>query len=129
MKKYIKISIGILAFCILSNFFIFKTIFRILADEGYYRYSNYNESCTTEEPLFKGVGLSRPKAAHRDCLIEHPNQPDKKLYRLFWKNPLLFWRWRSYFVDERYDLPYKSWKEIEKLRQQNNTKFNCTRDF
>lgn len=117
MKTRTKILIGVFAFCIISNFSIFRTLFHIFTDEGYYRYSNYNGSSTTEEPVFKGAGLSRPKAAQQHCLIAYPNQLDKKLYRLFWKNPLAFWRWRSYFVDERYKLPYKSWKEIENLRK------------
>lgn len=129
MKKYIKISLIILAFCILSNFFILNALFNVFTDEGYYRYSNYNGSCSTEEGIFKDVGLSRPKAAHRSCLKAHPDMPDKKLYRLFWKNPLLFWRWKSYFVDERYELPYKNWKEIEAIRTTTKSTTDCIIDF
>jgi hypothetical protein len=129
MKKYIKILIGVLAFCILCNFSIFRAVFNVATSEGYYRYSNYNGSCTSEEPLYKGTGLSRPKAIHQDCLIAYPKQPDTNLYRLFAKNPLAFWRWRSYLFDERYELPYKSWKEIEKIRKEGKDKMQCHTDF
>ena len=47
---------------------------------------------------------------------EYPSTKDTVVYRLFWKNPLAFWRWAEYFNDKRYDLPYKSWESIRKKR-------------
>ncbi|WP_199140530.1 hypothetical protein [Pedobacter sp. ASV12] len=60
------------------------------------------------------------KRMHKGCMLDRPDQQDKNIYRLFSKNPLAFWRWRMYFFDERYKLPYKNWEEIKKTRETEN---------
>jgi len=53
---------------------------------------------------------------------------DKNIYRLFAKNPFAFWRWWSYFYDERYHFPYKNWEEIKKIRDTMKVK-TCSTEF
>lgn len=78
-----------------------------------------------------GRRFNSMKNMHNGCLSYRPNLKDKKMYRLFSKNPLAFWRWRLYFFDERYQLPYKDWAEIEKVRAKEKVReiTGCTMDF
>lgn len=117
MIKKIIISITILIFCVLSNFAPLSYVFQTFTNDGYYRYCNYNGSNIMVEGVHKSYGLDLMKRHHQSWLNQNPQTPDKKLYRIFWKNPFTFWRWRSYFVDERYKLPYKDWDEIKALRK------------
>ncbi len=118
MNKKIKILLCVFIFCILSNFPPLSYAFQF-ADEEHYQYSNYNGSNTTQERIFKPGNLAWIKRLHQTWLAKNPNTPDKKLYRVFWKNPLAFWRWKSYFFDERYHLPYKNKEEILQIREKN----------
>lgn len=43
-------------------------------------------------------------------------QKDTVLYRLCEKNIFKFWNWGTYLFAEKFQLPYKSWKEIEARR-------------
>lgn len=115
MIRNIKIAISIIGIIILSNMSPFVWFFKNFVDERHYRYSNYNGSNTFTE--FKSRNFEMMKSVHRSCLLSHPNQKDRNIYRLFSKNPLAFWRWRLYLFDERYRLPYKDWKEIKKRRE------------
>ena len=117
----IKISIAVFIFFILSNYAPLNLIFHTFTNEGYYQYSNYNGSNTIEEGVHKGYGLALMKRLHQAWINENPQAPDKKLYRIFWKNPLAFWRWKGYFKDERYELPFKDWNEIKMLREKNKS--------
>jgi hypothetical protein len=61
---------------------------------------------------------------------DYPNA-DTVVYRLFWKNPLCFWRWYWYLTDEleQYNFPYKSWNEIKKRRPKNFKRMEKWQDF
>ena len=44
------------------------------------------------------------------------NKKDTILYRLTSKNPIKVWRWADYLFNKKYKLPYKLFKEVEKIR-------------
>ncbi len=124
MKYLKKIMVIIFTVFVLSNIWPFTDMLKVTVDgDRYYRYSNFDGSNTSYE--FKSWTFEMAKSQHNDCLKQHPNQRDKNLYRLFSKNPLAFWRWRLYFFDERYDLPYKNWDEIEKIRRNTKSTMGC----
>lgn len=129
MKRNKKIILIIAGIIILSNVFPLTHLLRIAVDEGHYRYSNYNGSVTLIE--FMERGLDMMKNRHSACLLAQPSLKDKRIYRLFSKNPLAFWRWGLYFFDGRYQFPYKSWEEIKKTRDTEKLKkiTGCTMDF
>jgi hypothetical protein len=56
---------------------------------------------------------------------------DTVVYRLFWKNPLCFWRWYAYLTNgmESVNFPYKSWDEIKKRRPKNFKRMEKWQDF
>lgn len=120
MKKYRKIIIVGTVIIFLSNVFPLAIVFRLFLDERHYRYSNYNGSLTFTE--FMNQNFDTMKNRHEACKLARPDLKDKRIYRLFTKNPLAFWRWGRYFFDERYKLPYKSWNEIRKIREQEKIK-------
>lgn len=114
----------VVAVVVLSNIWPITAILKVTVDgDMYYRYSNYDGSNTSYE--FKSWTLEMVKSQHENCLKHHPNQEDRNLYRLFKRNPFAFWRWRLYIFDERYKLPYKDWKEIEKNRKSVKDKPGC----
>lgn len=129
MKRYKKFLITIAGIIILSNTYPFTQLLKISVDERHYRYSNYNGSFTFYE--FMDRNFEMMKSSHDGCLSYRPNLKDKRLYRVFSKNPLAFWRWRLYFFDERYKLPYKNWADIEKTRIKEKVRgtTGCTMDF
>ena len=43
---------------------------------------------------------------------EKANACDKKVYRMFRKNMLYFWRWSDYFYHPRYQLPYLAPEQV-----------------
>ncbi len=123
-----KISCFIVAIVILSNVPPVYGFFRLIFDSKHYRYSNSDGSFTSYE--FMGRRFDTVKNMHSSCLGHDHNITDKTLYRLFSKNPLAFWRWRLYFFDERYKLPYKDWRQIEKIREtEKKETMGCARDF
>ncbi|WP_316794733.1 hypothetical protein [Pedobacter frigoris] len=129
MKHRKKILIIIGCIIILSNIPPISALIQISVDERYYRYSNYNGTMTFTQ--FMSRNFEMMKNRHNSCLLARPNLKDKQVYRLFTKNPFAFWRWRLYFFDERYKLPYKDWKEIEKVRVAENVKIidGCNAEF
>lgn len=128
MKKRAKLLIVCSIIIVIANIPPVSSLFRFFLDEKHYRYSNYDGSNTSYEFMSRDYNLM--KRLHTACLQDYPNQKDKKLYRLFAKNPLAFWRWRLYFFDERYDLPYKNWNEIERLRKKKSKNIiRCHTDF
>jgi hypothetical protein len=127
MKNYKHKILFIVGILILSNVFPLKQLIKLLADERHYRYSNFDGSHTTVE--FKSRGFGMMKKMHQSCLSYHPYQKDKQLYRLFPKNPLAFWRWKDYFFDERYRLPYKNWNAIRKVRGKVKEATGCSLEF
>ena len=112
---------------IASNIFPIAGLFSFLLDEKHYRYSYANGSFTSYE--FMGRRFDSILSMHAGCLSNNDKLKDKKLYRLFSKNPLAFWRWRLYFYDERYQLPYKNWEEIEKKRGKVKETQGCSISF
>ena len=116
-----------IAVVIVSNIFPITGLFTFLLDQKHYRYSNYNGSSTFYEFMERDFEMA--KRWHHGCLLQQPDLKDKKLYRLFSKNPLAFWRWRLYFFDERYKLPYKNWEEIEKKRGKVKETQGCSISF
>lgn len=95
-------------------------LFKIFLDERHYRYSNYNGSLTFSE--FMSRGFEMLEYRYESCKLARPNQKDKQIYRLFTKNPLALWRWRLYFFDEWYKLPYKDFVVIKEIRVKENFK-------
>lgn len=120
MKRIKKILIVIACIVILANVPPFTTLFKVFVDEKHYRYSNSNGSFTFYE--FMDRNFEMMKRNHKSCLLRRPELEDKQVYRLFTKNPLAFWRWRLYFFDERYKLPYRDFGEINKIRERENVK-------
>lgn len=114
---------------VLANIPPFTPLLDIFFGERHYRYSNYNGSLTFSE--FMSRGFEMMKNRHKTCLLYRPDLKDKQIYRLFSKNPLAFWRWRMYFFDERYKLPYKDWEEIKKTREKEHIKeiTGCPMEF
>ena len=111
-QRKLLIAIGLIIIC--SNLPFITPIFTLFLDEKHYKYSNYDGTCANVE--FMSRNFEMMKRLHQHCLIENPNQKDKKMYRLFAKNPFAFWRWRLYLVSEKYKLPYRDFEELQKLR-------------
>jgi len=129
VKRNKKIIIIIVGIVILSNTFPFTGMLKNLVDGNqYYRYSNYNGSNTFYELWSRDFEMM--ERTHRSCLSKG-YMKDKHIYRLFKKNPLAFWRWRLYFFDKRFKLPYRNWEDIKKIREKENVKdiTGCTMDF
>ncbi|MCZ2458284.1 MAG: hypothetical protein LC128_01545 [Chitinophagales bacterium] len=132
MQKKKKIKwwiIGIILFMIISNLPPLKGVFGLILDDDYYRYSNGDGSLTFSEIPFKGRLYNLSPIVPKSFIQTHPNTNDTLVYRLFWKNPLYFWRWGEYFYDKRYELPYKSWHEIRKKRGYDLKNSNNWQDF
>lgn len=129
MTRNIKLTISIIGIIILSNTPPITGVFRLLFDSKHYKYSNFDGSFTSYE--FMGRRFDSIKSMFSNCLPYQRKIDDKKLYRLFSKNPLAFWRWRLYFFDERYKLPYKDLNEIKRRREKEGVKelTGCTMDF
>ena len=119
MKKYKILLKVFLAIIIISNIPGFTHFFSFFVDnKGHtedFRFSNtdggYMNGLDFKGPHFEGI-----IRLHKEYIDSFPEKKDKKLYRLFWRNPLIFWRWGLYFYDERYALPYKDIDEIKKIR-------------
>ncbi|KQB99369.1 hypothetical protein AQF98_17505 [Pedobacter sp. Hv1] len=111
----------------MSNIPPFTGIFRFFLDQKHYRYSNSDGTSTFYEFMSRDFEMAKRRQAH--CLLKKPDLKDRKHYRLFSKNPLAFWRWRLYFFDERYKLPYKNWEEIEKTRKSAAGVSGCITEF
>jgi hypothetical protein len=114
-------------FFIVSNLPPINALFTALFDEGHYRYSNANGSFTAVDILSRKYNLA--KIVPDSFLKEHINSTDSIVYRTFWKNPLAFWRWAEYFTDPRYELPYKNWQSIHKIRGYDIQYSNKWQDF
>lgn len=127
MKRYRKTLFFIVFIIVFAN--TFAGAFKTFLDERHYRYSNYDGSVTFSE--FMSRNFEMMKNRHKSCLLAHPDLKDKNIYRLFTKNPFAFWRWRLYFFDERYKLPYKSFEDIKKIRDKENIKViqGCIAEF
>ncbi len=119
--KIKKILIWFLLILVISNLPIINPILNLAIDENHYRFSNGDGNITWKDDIFK----SNPDYKNFDSTSKvmlkvykerASKDADTNFYRLFWKNPFCFWRWSSYFTDERYKLPYKNWQEIRNRR-------------
>lgn len=110
----ILLLITILAF----NFTPLNLLFKWSVDADYYAYSNYSGTVTVTEDWYKRklIGNVSAFAKVNPACVTKGFENDTTMYRLFSKNPLAFWRWKDYLTDERFDLPYARWKDIEKRR-------------
>jgi hypothetical protein len=111
VKRNKRLIVIALLVIITSNFPPFSVIFSLF--NGPYRYSNADGTFTFQEIWLRDYDNMMRVYEH-----ERPGfkLKDKRVYRLFRKNPLVFWRWRAYFIDKRYGLPFKDWDEIKRLR-------------
>ena len=120
-NKWTRRFVVLLLFLAISNLPVVKDVYGLLFDEDHYRYSNANGTYTGQDIKSRRYNLS--PTVPKQFLAEYPGITDTLVYRLFWKNPLAFWRWYEYVSgDPRYNLPYKSWKEIEKKRLETKIK-------
>lgn len=123
MKKGLYILSSILIIILLSNLPPIKYFFNWIVDETHYEYASASGNFKVIDR--SGNNITAIKKGFKESLKkENLITEDTILYRLFWKNPAAFWRYRSYFDknDERYKLPYKSKEDIEKKKNniQNN---------
>ncbi len=104
-------------FVILSNLPPLLIIYKFSFDNNIYKYSIGDASFTVQDHLGKeSSGIGTIKYGFSHFSQDHPTNKNKILYRLFWRNPLCFWRWGEYIFGDQYKLPYKNWYEIEKAR-------------
>jgi len=129
MKRSSKILIVVVCVIAVANIQPFSAIFRLFLDERHYQYSNYNGSSTFSE--FMSRDFQMAKRRHYRCLLASPELKDRQMYRIFSKNPLAFWRWRLYFYDEKYKLPYRDFEQIKKERELEQIKAitGCVMEF
>jgi hypothetical protein len=108
-KKKIWITV-VFVLIILTNITPLKYIIRLFErDFGYYQYTMIKGDSIyhSQENGFDPDELSYFRAIKDTSLTNlHPDLLTDTLYRNFWKNPLVFWHWRDYFINERYTLPY-----------------------
>ncbi len=104
-------------FLVLSNIPPLRFIYKVAFDKTFYKYSNADASFTVQDYLGKEhSGIYSIRSGFSNYLQKYPSTKNKILYRLFWRNPLCFWRWAEYIFVDEYKLPYKNWQEIEKVR-------------
>ncbi|MFC1225857.1 hypothetical protein ACFE6N_18785 [Pedobacter sp. BG31] len=107
-KKYILIILTCITI-ILSNIPPVHYLFDYTLDEKHYRYRNASGNFDVADRSGNNIiGIKESFKAY--VKSNKVKEEDAILYRTFWKNPIAFWRWHSYFntKDERYKLPYKN---------------------
>ena len=119
--------LGLIAFIIIANIPPIKPLYRLAFDEYHYRYSNENGSFTFVEFKARDVKMMYRRMDGYKQLF--PLSNDTSLYRLYKRNILCFWRWGEYIYDERYKMPYMSWKEIKRRRGYDLENSNNLQDF
>ncbi len=124
-KHIIFIFSGLLFF--LSNFPPLKYVFDLSIDSEYHKYSNYNGTFTFVE--FKGHNYEMMKRVYSEFKKTNSTKEDTTLYRVFSKNYFCFWRWKDYYEDKRFLLPYKSWSIIRHNRGYDLVFSNNYQDF
>lgn len=143
LKKKLKpLLIILLSIILISNIPPINKWIDFVFDDNHYSFSNADGTSTFIYQSFMGGAFSVPKILSTtisDPAVDtlgmggNSNIPpgkalrdkypgaDTVVYRLFWKNPLTFWRWGNYiFGDIKYDYPYKNWNEIKKHRRINH---------
>ena len=109
-KKLIVILVAIVI--IASNFIPLNNI--IVAFERDAEYFSYSRKDDTTSFAFEhGMGPDRlVYFQQRETDIKNGIPRTDTVYRNFRINPLRFWHWKDYFIDERYTLPYISVEEV-----------------
>lgn len=110
-KKIIIFTSIIFIVAILSNISPIHEVFSLFGDSNHFRYSNSTGEFTFIE---ESKGRDIPMMNRWYLEFKKKEKTDTTLYRLFTKNPLAFWRIKSFFTDTKYKLPYKNWEEIER---------------
>lgn len=103
----------------MSNIPPLKYFFNWIVDETHYEYTSSSGNFNVIDR--SGNNIAAIEKGFKESLKnKNLTSEDTILYRLFWKNPMAFWRYSSYFDKnhERYKLPYKSKEDIE--RRKNN---------
>ena len=112
--KYALIAILIIVVILLvSNTRPAKAVFQAQGNSDC-RYSNYNGSFTFEEMQFQSRDFAMCLRKFQE--FKKQNNKDTILYRLCKTDVLKFWRYGDYLSEEKFKLPYMSWKEIEARR-------------
>ena len=117
LKKITRRSLKvIIVIVVLANIWPIGPFLRIVdMDYDHYSYRNYNGKFTFSEMPKGSYNVDLMLRRWEGYKKDFPDQKNDKVYRLFWKNPLAFWRWWDYLKkDKRYDLPYFNKKEINK---------------
>ena len=110
---------SIFATLLITNSQLFKNLTGL--NDWYYLYSNISGNITVMENPRKGRIFRKPKSGilpickNVNKANELPHS-DTIIHRLFYINPLKFWRWGEYIFNWRYRLPYTDWEVIEKRR-------------
>lgn len=145
-KIYFRIaSLVIITIILLSNTSIGSWLMDSYFGMDFYAYSNGDGTSTFWCGSFKDKpypdistlsttkvdtrvnGATKPVGA--ELRETYPNA-DTIIYRLFSRNPILFWRWGQYlFGDPKYKFPYKSWEEIKAHRPKNFKRSNQWQQF
>lgn len=122
-KKEKKLVIrGAILVVVLSNIIPVKSLIIMgERDIGVYCYSRKDD--TTSFFFENGKGPERLAYFQwKEMDIKNGIKRTDTLYRNFKINPLFFWRWKDYFFDERYTLPYISKEEVYKNAMRKNSK-------
>jgi hypothetical protein len=77
-------------------------------------YSNETGTFTFNEANYAGRNYQLCKVNFEE--YKKNEKTDTILYRITQKNFFKFWRWGDYLTKEKYKLPYRDWKEIERVR-------------
>ncbi len=108
-KRKIVIASCIFLFILILNIPPLNYIVRIIErDNKYYSYSTLDDSTT----FFFEHGMDPEELVYFKWKRLGKLTTEKPLYRNFAINPLAFWRWKDYFFDERYTLPYISREDV-----------------
>ena len=114
-KKKITILSIILILIVISNFPPINTLIVMYErDLGYFSYSKKSDTTSFyhENGMQPADFVYFSLKKDSNFIKENPHEFDDTLYRNFTINPLFFWHWKDYFVDERYTLPYISTAEV-----------------
>ncbi|MNL28118.1 hypothetical protein D3C87_1497490 [compost metagenome] len=119
MKKRYYILTSLIVIIFLSNIPPLLYTFDWLVDETHYKYTTASGNFSVTDR--SGNNIVAIKKGFKESMDpEKLIVDDTVLCRLFWKNPLAFWRYHSYLDknDPRYKLPYKREEEIEKRKKE-----------
>ncbi|MCA0228913.1 hypothetical protein [Runella limosa] len=107
-SKNVRWGLGIFVFIILANTHTGSWILGMMTWTDTFMGRPRQYLFVTEDYRFHVYlqdDLSRVKASFDE--YQKTQHQKVVLYRTFAKNPLYFWKWRSYLWDEKYEYPYK----------------------